>query len=353
MATIKDIANKLGISISTVSKGLNGASDISNELRQQVLDTAVELGYSTKRSKKEEYRKLCLLVENMDYDTMDSFGYDLVLGFRQNAFRHKWDVTVVSITPEFQLKERYDTFMLRNGYCGAFVLGLALQDPWMEQLKTTTMPTVLFDNYIDGNPNVAYLGTNSYEGIHMAVEHLVRLGHKKIAFLNGSLYSQVADQRQEAFENAIKEYQVECDESMMARAYFVADAAHYHMPELLESGATAVVCGNDLLAQGAIEYCKKQGLKVPEDISIIGFDNIPISATTEPPLTTIAQQRNELGKCAYAILNSLILHIPICATLLRPQLLERESTDRMRKDIAPVGKKPAEKKHSTSAKANK
>ena len=329
MATIKDIANHLGISISTVSKGLNGASDISDELRQLVLDTAVEMGYSTKRSKKEEFRKLCLFIENMEYETLDSFGYDLVLGFKQNAFRHKWDVTIVTITPEFQKKERYDTYLLKNGYCGAFILGLALQDPWMEQLKNTTMPTVLFDNFIDGNPNVGYLGTDSYEGIHMAVEHLVKLGHKRIAFLNGSLYSLVADQRQEAFENAIKEYNIECNENMMARGYFVADSAKYHVPQFLKEGATAIVCGNDLIAQGVVECCTANGYRVPEDISVVGFDNIPISATTEPPLTTIVQQRNELGKCAYVILNSLILHIAISKTLLRPQLMERESTTRV------------------------
>lgn len=87
MATIKDIANRLGVSVSTVSKGLNGASDISDELRQMVLDTAVEMGYSTKRSKKVENRKLCIFIENMNYETIDEFGYDIVLGFKQNAFR--------------------------------------------------------------------------------------------------------------------------------------------------------------------------------------------------------------------------------------------------------------------------
>ena len=146
MATIKDIANRLGISISTVSKGLNGASDISDDLRQLVLDTAVEMGYSTKRSKKVEYRKLCLYDTNVEYKTLDTFGYDIVLGFKQNAFKHKWDVTVVEIDVEFQEKNKYDTYLLQHGYCGAFVLGLNLTDPWMEQIKYTTMPTVLFDN---------------------------------------------------------------------------------------------------------------------------------------------------------------------------------------------------------------
>ena len=82
MATIKDIADKLGISVSTVSKGLNGASDISDTLRQTVLDTAVELGYTTKKMKKAGHKKLCVFVENMDYEAKNQFGYDLILGFK-------------------------------------------------------------------------------------------------------------------------------------------------------------------------------------------------------------------------------------------------------------------------------
>jgi LacI family transcriptional regulator len=329
MATIKDIANRLGISISTVSKGLNGASDISNDLRQLVLDTAVEMGYSTKRSKKEEFRKLCVFVENMEYKTLDSFGYDIVLGFKQNAYRHNWDVTIVPITPKFQEQEKYDTYLLKNGYCGAFLVGLALQDEWMNQLTYTTMPTVLFDNVIDNNPNVCYIGTDSYEGIRTAVEHLSNLGHKQIGFINGSLGSLVSDQRQEAFENAMEEFKLPLNEKLMAHGYFVADSAKHHVPGFLEEGVTAIVCANDLLAQGVIEYCQSKGYGIPEDISVIGFDNIPIAAATTPPLTTIAQQRNELGKCAYVCLNSLVHHIPISKVLLRPQLVERESTTRV------------------------
>lgn len=331
MATIKDIANHLGVSISTVSKGLNGASDISEDLRQLVLDTAVEMGYSTKRSKKEEFRKLCMFITNVEYETLDTFGYDIVLGFKQNAFQHNWDVTIVEIDTEFQANHKYDSYLLQHGYCGAFILGLALHDPWMEQIKNTTMPTVLFDNFIDGNQNVGYLGTDSHEGIHMAVEHLVNLGHKKIAFMNGSEGSLVTEQRQEAFERAINEYNIICNERMMARGYYIADSAKYHVPSFLKEGATAIVCANDLLAQGVIECCKSSGYNIPEDISVIGFDNIPIAATTEPPLTTISQLRNELGRCAYTILASLINHVCISKTLLRPQLVERESTTIVKK----------------------
>lgn len=328
MATIKDIANRLGVSVSTVSKGLNGASDISDELRQMVLDTAVEMGYSTKRSKKTENRKLCIFIENMNYESIDEFGYDIVLGFKQNAFRHNWDVDVVPITPAFQNEEKYDTYLLKNGYCGAFLMGFALHDEWMKQLEDTTMPTVLFDNFIASNPNVCYLGTDSYEGISMAVKHLYRLGHRDIAFLNGSLYSMVSDQRQEAFENSMAELGLEIRPDLMARGYYVSDSAKYHVPGFLAAGATAIVCGNDLIAKGVMEECVQRGFRVPEDISVIGFDDISLAATYNPPLTTIRQERNELGKCAYVILNSLIHHISISKTLLRPKLIERESTAR-------------------------
>ena len=328
MATIKDIANRLGVSVSTVSKGLNGASDISDELRQMVLDTAVEMGYSTKRSKKVENRKLCIFIENMNYETIDEFGYDIVLGFKQNAFRRKWDVDILPITPAFQEEEKYDTFLLKNGYCGAFLMGLALHDSWIKQLENTTMPTVLLDNFISDNPNVCYLGTDSYEGIAMAVNHLVNLGHKNIAFLNGSLYSLVSDQRQEAFENAMAAASLPVQKDLTAYGYYVSDSAKYHVPGFLAAGATAVVCGNDLIAKGVIDECTKRGFRVPEDVSVVGFDAISIAATFDPPLTTIRQERNELGRCAYDILNSLIHHIPISKTLLRPKLIERESTAR-------------------------
>lgn len=329
MATIKDIANRLGVSVSTVSKGLNGASDISDELRQMVLDTAVEMGYSTKRSRKEENRKLCLLIENMDYESPGEFGYDLVLGFKQNAYRANWDVTVVPVTPSLQMDEKYDTFLLKNGYCGAFLVGFALHDEWMKQFETTTMPTVLLDNFVAENPNVCYVGTDNYEGIDLAVRHLYTLGHKKIAFLNGSLYSLVSDQRQEAFENAMKKYQLPVSLDLMAHGYFVSDSAKYHVPGFLAAGATAILCGNDLIAKGVIDECANRGFRVPEDISVVGFDDIPIAESLTPPLTTIRQERNELGRCAYVMLESLINHIPISKTLMRPLLIERDSTARL------------------------
>ena len=330
MVTIKDIANKLGISISTVSKGLNGASDISEELRQLVLDTAVEMGYTTKKMKKNDYKKLCIFIENMSCEHVSHFGYDIVLGFKQSAYRDNWDVTILPITPAFQQKEKYDTFMLKNGYSGAFMLGFALQDEWMSQFEHTNIATVLFDNFVRKNPNITYIGTDSFEGIDTAIDHLVSYNHKKIAFLNGSLHSMITEHRQQAFYDSMAAHGLPVDENLVANGYYVAESAKDFVPSFLKHGATAIVCGNDLLAYGVMEECMERGFKVPEDISVIGFDDLPPSSQTKPALTTIRQERIELGKCGYFSLNSLMNHVSVSKTLLRPKFIVRESTAPLR-----------------------
>lgn len=326
MATIKDIAAKLGISVSAVSKGLNGASDISEDLRQQVLDTAIEMGYTPKRIRKESLRKLCVLIKNMDYTNPDEFAYDIVLGFRQSAIKQKWDIDAVTVTEEMQLDEKYDSFMLRNGYLGAVFLGFSLHDEWIVQLQTTTTPSVLFDNTIRNNPNVCYIGSDNFEGIQLAIDHLYALGHRKIAFLNGEKDSMVASQRHQAYIQAMDSYNLPVSEDLTAYGDYIPATARAFVPGFLEAGATAILCGNDIIASGVITECNRLGQRVPEDISVVGFDDLPISTQTLPPLTTIRQERSELGRFAYDSLNGLIHHIRISRILLRPELIERKST---------------------------
>ncbi len=324
MVTIKDIAKRLGIAPSTVSKGLNDANDISPELKQLVLDTAIEMGYVTKRMKKEPHKRLCIFIENMQYELSSDFGFDIILGFRQAALRDNWDVTIVPMTPLLQLKDPYDRYMVKNNYHGGFLVGFALKDPWMKQLGNTTIPTVLFDNYIKGNPNVAYVGTDSYEGIDLAIDHLAMLGHTRIALLNGSPDSMITSNRYDAYISSMQSHNLEINENLIAFGHYVEESARYHLQNLLDNGATAIICGNDLLAVGVLKECERCGINVPLDLSVIGFDNLPIAR--EMSLTTISQDRIELGRCSYATLYWLIAKVPISKSLLRPQLILRCTT---------------------------
>jgi LacI family transcriptional regulator len=326
MATIKDIANKLGIAVSTVSKGLNGASDISDEMRQLVLDTAVEMGYASKKMKTKGSRKVCILIENMDYENIEQFGYEIIVGFKLSAARRHWDVTVVPTNLNMQSAEKFDTYMLKNGYSGAFLLGFTLHDDWVKQLTKTNVPTVLLDNYIEHNSHVGYVGTDSYEGIDLAVAHLKSLGHKKIAFLNGSKNSMVSEQRQQAFLSSMLKHDLTPEEGLMEYGYYVPDCAKDHVPGFLKKGATAIMCASDLIATGVISDLNRQGLKVPKDVSVIGFDDLPIAAQLTPSLTTIRQDRIDLGKSAFLLLDGLVHNVAISKLLLRAKFIQREST---------------------------
>ena len=326
MATIKDIAQKLKVSVSTVSKGLNGGSDISEELRQQILDAAVEMGYQTKHSKKVENRKLCLMIENMAYQMPEDFGYDIVLGFKQIANREKWNVDVVEVTREMETADRYDTFLLKNGYSGAFLVGFALDDSWTPQLKTTRMPTVMLDNSIAYNLNSCEVGTDSREGVSLAVDHLYRLGHRRIALISGFTDSNVSKERYQAFLEAMEQRKLAVDEKLVGFGYYIPETAAYFVKDFLERGATGIICGNDLIAQGVLQECSRLGYRVPEDVSVVGYDDIRLAEELTPKLTTIRQERNMLGRQAFMDLYSLIHSIPVARTVLRPRLVEREST---------------------------
>lgn len=331
LATIRDIADRLGVSISTVSKGLNGGADISEELRQQILDTAVEMNYTTKRMRKTDNRKVCIFIGHTLYETPDTFGFDIILGFRQAASLNHWNVEVVPVTPEFQQQERYDTYMLRNGYSGAFAVCFALPDPWMQQFETTNIPTVLFDNHISQNPSVSYVGADSFEGINAIIEHLASLHHTRIAFVNGPTISMITEQRQRAFYTSMASYHLTVDPGLIVHTPYTGEAAGEHVLPLLQKGATALICGNDQIAYRVLEECTQLGYRVPEDVSIIGFDDLPDSAKTTPPLTTVRQERLDLGKCGFYALHCQLYHLSCSKVLLHPSLIVRGSTGEAKK----------------------
>lgn len=325
MATINDIAAKLGVSKSTVSKGLNGATDISDEMRRRILETAVEMGYVNRRLQKKE-RKLCIIIENMDFDTPNQFGYDIVLGFNQMAKPEGWTVDIIPMTEDFQRMTPYSVFMMQKGYQASFILGFSLLDPWMKEFGATRIPTVLYDNYVKSNPHIASIGCDSQEGFDLAVRHLMKLGHKKIGLISGPLDSYILKARYSAYLNAMSKYGLEIREEYIGLGYYVAESARTYIPKLVAQGVTAILFSHDMRAIAALTECDDRDIRVPEDLSIIGFDDLPMTAYTFPPLTTIRQDRLALGKCGYYAVSSLLNHVPIGSILLRATLVVRDST---------------------------
>lgn len=325
MATIQDIADKLGISKGTVSKALNGATDISETLQKNVLETAVELGY-TKIRRPEGVRRLCILIENMDYENPHDFGYEIILGFRQMAEPAGYSVDIIPVTEKLQKSYSYDTFMLKHDYLGSFILGFSLSDPWMKDFHTSHTATVLYDNYIMANPHIGYVGIDNGEGMELAVSHLKQKGHKKIGYLSHALGSHIMQVRHKAFFSALRQNGLKSDPTYAGSSYYITQCMEKHLPRLLNLGVTAIICSHDLIANAAMIQCQQMGYRIPDDISIIGFDDLPICAYTSPPLTTVRQERIQLGKSGYYALESLMNGIAIGTLLLHASLIVRNST---------------------------
>lgn len=338
MVTIKDIAKRLGIAPSTVSKSLNNADDISDATKHLVFETALEMGYKIKRNKNHiglAERRVCILIDNMEYENHDQFGYDLILGFRNAATSRNWQVDIIpaNLNAFYELSNNYDAFMIQNKYSGAFMIGFSMHNDYLQQIRRTRIPTVLFDNHITENPKVGYVATDCYEGIGMAIKYLKNLGHKKIAFLNGTKNTMISDERINAFQQIMNELNLTVYDELMENGYYVPNCARYHIPAFLRNGATAIVCASDLIASDVINEVTRLGYTVPDDISVIGFDDLPFSANLTPPLTTIKQDRLSLGKSALILLDGLINDIPISKMLLHAKLIERTSSAHVKTNL--------------------
>lgn len=325
MATLDDIAKELGVSKSTVSKALSGAKDVSSAMRQSVLEKAVEMGYS-RLPRSTNPLRIALFITNMEYTKPDDFGYDLVAGFRKAAEPAGFCVDIIPLTLQLQEEIPYDTYMVRENYCGGLFLGMSIsQDPWMKDFKTCKTPTVLYDNHVSTNPNVTYIGTNNQEGMELVVKYLKSLGHTKIGYLSYELRSYIYQRRFYAFSQAMAENGLDFTPEMSGSAHHVSECLTQHLPKLLEQGCTAIVCSHDILAHSVMVHCTELGLRVPEDVSILGFDDIPLCRYTIPPLTTIRQDRMNLGKSALYALTSQMNHVSVSSLLLHAELIVRES----------------------------
>lgn len=333
MSTIKDVAKKLGVSVSTVSKGLNGAKDISEEMRQLVLETAVEMGYATKHTRRLSKSKVCILV-NADYfeiDDVNSFGHEIVIGFKLAAARRNCHVDVIKTRYENRKNQKYDSFLLENGYRGCFILGLSLNDAYTKQLLNTTFPTVSLDNYIPSNKKTAYVGTDNFEGIDIAINELLDHGHENISLLNFDLNSLVGCERSSAFQHSLTKRNISLNNNwMVSWLDLIEKEKNKTIKKFLDDGVTAFLCSSDNIAYDFISKLEALGKKIPEDCSVIGFDDLPCSQSVGPGLTSIRQDRVSLGKSAFNLLEELTNGVAISKILLRPELVSRNSVRKIK-----------------------
>lgn len=321
--TIKEIAAALGLSVSTVSKALNNASDVSAATRTRVTEFAKSVGFSLHRGS--ESKRICVLFENMDSHSNSQVGYPVLTGFQRAANAYHYEVIIEHCTDKNS--PNLQKLCSENNFCGLMILGTKLNSAIINELEATDVPVMLMDSYIK-NPKVSCIGSDNINSVAAIVEHLVSLGHRKIGFLGGDRESIVTRERFSGYLIGLIDGNIEFRSEYVRHGNYTEDCGFEAADYFADIGVTAVVCASDLIAIGLINGLKKRGLSVPDDVSVSGFDNLDVARYFTPSLTTVAQDFISLGENAFTLLRQAIKGNKTRRVTIYTETIFRDSTAR-------------------------
>ncbi len=322
--TIQDIADKMKIAKSTVSKAISGATDISEETRESILKCAFEMGYHISPERMTRKKNVAILVYGIHYGTSNQFGYEIIAGIQAAAVDNNVGINIITVTEEQMNSGNYDHLVIGKNYEGIFFLGFRPHIDFIERNKGHNIPMVVLDNYIE-NPLVARVGCDNYDGITQAMKHLYSKGHRKIGFLGGEPDSIVTVERRDAYLDNLADFGLSRSDKLIKYGHFSGKGMKKLILDMAKEDITAIVCISDNIAVTAVKELTKAGYRIPQDISIIGYDNLPISEAYIPELTTVNQNRIHIGKAAFIAMQQIKSGIHICSVQLHTNLVERKS----------------------------
>lgn len=325
--TIKDLAKLLNLAPSTVSMALNNNPKINKDTRKKISDLAKKLNYRPNIIARAMVRKKTHLVGVMITDIMSSFFPQVIQGIEDAISEQYYSALLCSTSIDYN-KEKYYLNLLRqkrvDGILADPLEGKENTSTW-KQIDETKIPLVNILNKPQTEHGV-YVGVDNFKGGLLAGHHLIESGRKIIAHLEGPKNLEISRQRKYGLLKALNDNNIEVYEGLFIETpNFSWQAGYQGMSELLKRKPKpeAVFCSSDITAIGASFAIRESGLKVPDDIAIIGFDDLFISAIAEIPLTTIAQPKYDLGKIAGRKILALIEGKEVKSEILEPKLIVR------------------------------
>ncbi|MEW5323348.1 LacI family DNA-binding transcriptional regulator [Geobacillus thermoleovorans] len=328
MTTIKDIAKAAGVSITTVSRALNGYSDVNEKTRQKIIDIAKRLNYSPNTLARglvmNKSKTIGLLVSGLTRESAkDNFTFEVLAGVNEYVSEVDYDMVLFSTTSTKQREKTYTQLCRERRVDGAILQGIRTDDPYLHEVVESEIPCVLIDIPIESK-TVGYVTTDNVLGAKKAVRHLIELGHKRIAMINGYEYAFVSEQRVKGFKEALIEADLPVREYWIANGAFREEIAAREALRLLQQypEITAFFCASDLMALGVIKAVKQLGKRVPDDVAVIGYDDIILASYSSPALSTIAQDKFAMGYEAAKLLIDMLegnaqSHVKILETELK------------------------------------
>ncbi|BFJ01461.1 LacI family DNA-binding transcriptional regulator [Priestia megaterium] len=301
MTTIKDIARVAGVSVTTVSRALNGYSDVNEKTRQKIAAVARELNYSPNTLARglvmQKSKTIGLLVSGISRESVkDNFTFEVLCGVNERASTLGYDLILFNTNTMMQREKTYTQLCRERRVDGAIIQGIKKEDPYLKEVVESDIPCVLVDIPVHSN-SVGYVTTDNALGAKKAVEHLASLGHKHIGMINGHEDAFVSQERLNGYREALKECGLSFRSEWVVSGNFEEKKAEKAAQELINrhKEVTAIFCASDLMALGALKACKELGLHVPKEMSIVGYDNIVLASYSSPNLTTVGQEVYQIG----------------------------------------------------------
>jgi len=325
--TIKEVAAAAGVSVATVSRALALPDIVVKDTREKVFEAIARLGYTPNAQARNLRKSQTKLVIALVPDIANPFFSEVIRGIEQVAHEHGYAVLLGDTQNSLAREQAYADMI-----AGRQADGLIALQPRIPKLQyETRLPVVNACEYVlDRSVTSVYV--DNVLAARTAVNHLLTLGHQRIAFVSGPKDRPISIDRERGYEMALQDAGVRVDRSLMTTGDFSLESGVRAVEQLLsrKQKITALFCSNDEMAIGAIRALKNNRLRVPEDVSVVGFDDIRFARYTDPPLTTIAQPKNELGREAMRMLIDILdgADVPPLKRVLATELVVRDSTAR-------------------------
>jgi LacI family transcriptional regulator len=308
MTNIHDIAAQIGVSVATVSRALNGSPEVSDATRDRVLQLARELDYTPSAAARTLVRRRSHVVGVIletgpgHPDLLHPFFQEVLVGLQHGAGERGYDLLLFASEQPgngFGGSHSYARRAEHHGIGGVVVMGFDGEHPEMRKLIEADIPCVAVDSDL-GGPRCGLVASDNREAAVTAVTHLHGLGHPRIATITGALETRPAAERLAGYRDAIEQLELDAREDYVAEGDYYAESGYEAALRLLALDAppTAIFAASDMMAAGVLQAAHERGVRVPDELAVVGFDDIAVAALLQPALTTVRQEKEKLGRAA-------------------------------------------------------
>lgn len=328
MATIRDVAEKAGVSIATVSRVLNKRVSVSPATRIKVEKAIEELNYQPnylgRNLRRAETKIILVILQNIS----NPFYSKVVEGIEDLGHKHGYNIMICNTDSESDRERSYLDLLVNRLVDGVILMEPEIDSEELAQIGNS-FPVVQCCEYKEG-ADVPHISIDNVAAGYTAVNHLIKLGHTRIGMISGYNRLLSAMQRETGYKRALREADIAFEPALIKYGSYGFTGGLRAAKEFLQldNPPTALFAISDITAIGAIRAIKEEGLNIPEDIAVVGFDNTSIASMYDPQLTTISQPRYDLGKISMEFLLEQINDNDISAQeiYLEHELIIREST---------------------------